>query len=545
MGLARIDTGTGTPRVPSVAPVNVTVAVFFDGTGNNMYNTDARNANKNGKFEADSSYESSYSNVARLFKNYNTKKPYTYSFYIEGIGTLAQNDDDVMDGTGLGRKEHGVPARVADACKKIADVLLKVPQSNGKKVIGTLTVDVFGFSRGAAAARHFIYEITKAGYKSRLKVVPTGEYSPPMTFYTDEYHNETKFKQFPLRGYLGAYCEKYKIQLNILAIRFAGLFDTVASYSEGIIPSAVIKMSPTDTPKAFTDDTKELKLNAVSKARKAVQLSAADEHRANFPLTNINSAAGRGVQLSLPGVHSDIGGSYENESTKNYIDRLMQVDSFNALHPYATIFNTAGNMFHNKLDEQAAWLVSQGWYKKEDLHKHTAYGGGLLALQYCLSGTKPALPNTYSFIPLYIMCRFALEVDVNTNPIPFNLSKLENISYPLKANSASGLALLKRIKGRLMKYAFENGQPVKLNYTKPHFETVQHSQSSHNAVDHTYVKPPVVMTNIVSPEDKDLLDLRYSYLHFSAKYDRRSIARVIANYPRMINGKRQRLVLPG
>jgi hypothetical protein len=404
---------------------------------------------------------------------------------------------------------------------------------------------VFGFSRGAAAARHFIYEITKAGYRATLKIVSTGPDSTSITYYEDEYNNETEFEQFPMRGYLGAYCKKYKIQLNSVSIRFAGLFDTVASYSQSIIPSAVTNTSPTDTPKAFTDDTKQLKLNAVSKARKAVQLSAADEHRANFPLTNINSALGRGVQLSLPGVHSDIGGSYENEATKNYIDKLMQVDSFNALNLSTTIVNKVGSMFRNVLDEQAAWLVSQGWYKKEDLHKHTAYGGGLLATQYCLSGTKPALPNTYSFIPLYIMCRFALEVDVNKNPIPFDLPKLENELYPLKANSASGTALLKRIKERLMKYAFEKGQPVQLHYTKPHFETVQHNQSSHVAVDNTYVKPPVMMTNIVTPEDKDLLDLRYSYLHFSAKYDRRSIARVIANYPRIIDGKRQRLVLPG
>lgn len=544
MGLAKIDTGQGTQRVPYQAPVDVTVAVFFDGTGNNMYNTDARKANKNNNYDADSSYENAYSNVARLFKNYNVKKPLTYSFYIEGIGTLAGHDDDMMDGTGLGRKEHGVPARVADACKQVADAL-KLVRGSTKKAIGTLTVDVFGFSRGAAAARHFIYEITKAGYKAKLHVVPTGEYSPPVTYYTDEYHNETTFKEFPLRGYLGAYCEQYKVDLHNVVVRFAGLFDTVASYSEGIIPSAVIDSSPTDTPKAFRNDTKELKLDAVSRARKVVQLSAADEHRANFPLTNINSAGGKGIQLSLPGVHSDIGGSYENETGKNYIERLMEVDGYNALNAYKNIVNGTKSLFEDKIEEQTAWLVSQGWYKKEDLSKHTLYGGGLLAVQYCLSGTKPALPNTYSFIPLYIMCMFALKVDANTNPIPFNLSLLEQVSYPLKANTPGGAALLNRIKDRLIDYAFHNGAPVQLHYTKPTIEKVQHSQSPYNAVDNTYVKPQVVISTAVSPEDRDLLNLRYSFLHFSAKYDRRSIARVIANYPRMVGGKRERLVLPG
>ena len=34
--------------------------------------------------------------------------------------------------------------------------------------IAVLTFDVFGFSRGAAAARNFVYEIGKAKYKSQF-----------------------------------------------------------------------------------------------------------------------------------------------------------------------------------------------------------------------------------------------------------------------------------------------------------------------------------------------------------------------------------------
>ena len=40
----------------------------------------------------------------------------------------------------------------------------------GKERIGTITIDVFGFSRGAASARHFIHEISKPAYKARTVI---------------------------------------------------------------------------------------------------------------------------------------------------------------------------------------------------------------------------------------------------------------------------------------------------------------------------------------------------------------------------------------
>ena len=74
MGLAKIEGGTGNQKVKVTPLTDVTVTVFFDGTGNNMYNTDTRgNAPKGTKFDEGSSYENAYSNVARLFKNYKSK----------------------------------------------------------------------------------------------------------------------------------------------------------------------------------------------------------------------------------------------------------------------------------------------------------------------------------------------------------------------------------------------------------------------------------------------------------------------------------------
>lgn len=549
MGLAKIEDGKGEKRVKIIPSLNITIAVFFDGTGNNMYNTNTRKATVEAKIEtnyaADSSYLNAYSNVARLFKNY-TQKTFTYSFYIEGIGTIEGDKDDTMDGTGLGRMEHGIPARVAEACKIIVDKLNKVAQTNRTKIIGKLTVDVFGFSRGAAAARHFIYEIKRAAYKAHLKTIGGGgNYAlmQPYTYYTDDYHNTTSFKEFPVGGYLGAYCIEPKLKINNIDVRFVGLFDTVASYSAGIIVSEVVNTSPKDTPKAFRNDTKELNLDAIKLARRVVQLSAADEHRANFPLTNINSAGNKGTTLSLPGVHSDVGGCYENTGKPDHIGRLMQVDGLNS-NLISSVINQANSMVHNKIDEQIQWLSREGWFNKSELTKHTGYGGGMLSTQHYISGTRPRIINSYSYIPLYIMCKFAFDFD-KSNRIPFDLSVLETEDYRLQAYNQAGLDLLKRIKVRLYNYAFSGGEPISLHLKNPQYQIIQQPSPSTIKVDHTYVEKPMLIPILnITPEDKDLLELRHSFLHFSAKYDR-SAGIIIPNYPRLIKGKRERLILPG
>ncbi|MET4083052.1 hypothetical protein ABIB40_003021 [Pedobacter sp. UYP30] len=550
MGLAKIENGKGELRVNSHLPPNVTIAVFFDGTGNNMYNTDAREAAEKAKiktnYAADSSYLNAYSNVTRLFKNY-SQNDFTYSFYIEGIGTIAGGKDDKMDGTGLGRKEHGIPKRVADACKMIIGQIKNIRRTDGERIIGKLTVDVFGFSRGAAAARHFIYEITRPAHSARRNEVSGGGTyvgTQAYTYYTDDYHNPTSFAEFPIRGYLGAYCIEPKLKINHLDVRFVGLFDTVASYSENILLSEVLGTKPRDTPRPFKHDTFELKLDAIRLARRVVQLSASDEHRANFPLTDINSAGNKGTSLSLPGVHSDVGGCYENTGQPDHIGRLMQVDGVSTDLIGSTI-NKVKSMMHDKIDEQINWLSQQGWFHKTELSKHTGYGGGPLSTQHYLSGNRPHIIKSYSFIPLYIMCRFAMEVD-STNKIPFDLKKLSSNSYPLQAYSQGGLDLLKRMEVRLFNYAFNGGEPVKLHLKTPKFEAPQQQHSSSAVkVDNTYVKKAMVVPILnITPEDLDLLELRHSFLHFSAKYDR-SAGIIIPNYPRLIDGKRKRLVLNG
>ncbi|MCC5811712.1 MAG: DUF2235 domain-containing protein, partial [Ectothiorhodospiraceae bacterium] len=83
-------------------------------------------------------------------------------------------------------------------------------------------------------------------------------------------------------------------------VRFVGLFDTVASL---YIPR--------------NNHTFDFNINlGAGSAQRVVHLTAAREVRANFPLSSLADAGGRlpgnFTELSLPGVHADLGGGYEN-----------------------------------------------------------------------------------------------------------------------------------------------------------------------------------------------------------------------------------------
>ncbi|RZK28282.1 MAG: hypothetical protein EOO63_11605, partial [Hymenobacter sp.] len=169
-----------------------------------------------------------------------------------------------------------------------------------------------------------------------------------------------------------------------------------------------------ETDKLFCDDVQELGLNLGGVPKKVVHLTAGDEHRKNFSLTNINSslAAGVGLELTLPGVHSDIGGSYAEagQGASNLEKRLIP----------------------NEVERRR--LVAAGWYTdgspgpdgkptpnqfvpvKPDhyvnKHEFSVFGH---TVHTPASGSDPAptwygvrrLPADYQFVTLQIMHEFA------------------------------------------------------------------------------------------------------------------------------------------
>ena len=234
-------------------PVTLRFGVFFDGTGNNQNNV----MSVDGQGGKGASYANALSNVALLHALYPAEGGNvdgTLAFlkrYVEGVGTLAGEADHVY-ASATGRGCTGAEARVAEALAGITGQLQGWRQAHPQAVVERVEFDLFGFSRGAAAARHLANLLHDGG--GRLLAVPCG-----------------------------------------IAINFIGLFDTVAA----IIAPLQGDFDPADERHGGL----RLGLGA-GIARQVVQLVAGDEQRHNFPLVC------SGHDIVLPGVHSNIGGGY-------------------------------------------------------------------------------------------------------------------------------------------------------------------------------------------------------------------------------------------
>lgn len=208
--------------------------------------------------------------------------------------------------------------------------------------IEKLHVDVFGFSRGAATARYAIHKIL-----------------------FDE--GSTMQEQFEALGF----------EVHEVKVCFAGLFDTVSAHG--------LK---------FSDDVEPLYLTAVRHADAVVQLVAADEYRKNFSLTDISSAKENGLELYLPGAHSDVGGSYHESSDENF--------QLAAGHP-------------SFVKRDARQLIEEGWYVMTDSHRELIYrefydpSGNVRATA---RANRSGITNAYCQIPLKLMAKYAREHQV-------------------------------------------------------------------------------------------------------------------------------------
>jgi len=240
-----------------------------------------------------SAQQTDQSNIALLEPFYLRQKElvctdkYLGCLYIEGIGT---NEDGSLQALGLmaGSGETGIKTKVKNTINN------KVPAR-----IGTLGVplksnielyfELFGFSRGAAAARHCVWSVLE-----------------------DQ------------KAFLKDALLKRSFNVVLIKVDYVGLFDTVSSYSEEIIKwESGIPQRALD----FNNDVTELNLNAISQAKYVLQICAADEFRKNFALTNIESASG--LEIYMPGDHCDIGGGHPAgayEVTLKTLDTTVYAD---------------------------------------------------------------------------------------------------------------------------------------------------------------------------------------------------------------------------
>lgn len=442
--MSNVVFGDYSPPPPPDNIINVTLGIFFDGTLNNKTNTDARKnktssyKENGGKPSDNNSYNNDWSNVARLWDNYDKKN----AIYIEGIGTI-NNEKDEMDGYAYGSEETGIKAKVKIGCEKIAEKINILKKANPSTKLGTIVLDVFGFSRGAAAARYFVHQVSQKKVKTNPKSI--------------------KF------GNLGTELKNIGVNIDEITIniRFLGIFDTVSSYSED---------TWTTSPN-FDNDIEELQLDDIVKAKKIVHFTAENEHRINFDLTDIvvfNNAKQKkvylGIEKSFPGVHSDIGGGYDNgpESKDEIINGSESVQK--------------------KRKEQ---LINEGWFKDNELIIHE--------YRRKLSSHREMVKKTYSYIPLQFMAQYG-----KNDGLKIDIDQI-NTKYII-----SNDPLLVRVKNKLSPYIMGNGK----SYTFRWYNDIHNQYKGAKVPEQRYVDYQKELA-----EQKDLRKLRNEYLHWSADYD--------------------------
>jgi len=423
------------------------ISLFFDGTLNNRENiaerekaemnveTDnekeqAKSYTNNGKGDANS-YDNGRTNIAIMEpcvrKKQNGYKEFI-KVYVEGQGSTKFKSDDLQGYAG-GSGDSGVVNRAAigvqEALQKLEKILDKKYPPEENKIV-KIDIDVFGFSRGAATARHAISLIME------WFGVDNGEDI-----------NTPVYKKVRYMGYR-------EMEAKTVEVKFAGVYDTVVSVNGSQI-------------NYWSDKIRNQR--AVALATKSLHLAAAEEHRLDFPLHTIKSALnkGKGEQYYLPGVHSDVGGSYNQANDLANVGDTVRIVLASGSHddmlaeqikrspdypPGALVIDViekgrrrvAGSLasaevalksklvelrkinddqdknmrsssekksinvdFVNILELDKKRLIDQGWYKPHEIKIESFAGVGRLVVN------RKNIKSAYSNIPLKIMADYAVK----------------------------------------------------------------------------------------------------------------------------------------
>lgn len=324
--------------------------------------------------EKETSYNNDFTNVALL--EMVAKKTPVPPIYIEGAGTTKYEKDDSA-GLGMAKGSSGVVKRVEEAFIK----LNKLVETNGIKL---LKLNVFGFSRGAFYARVFcawakqkLSEDVKRRYEKR--------HIGPMTPL-----DECKIIA---RMHLGLASED--ININLL-----GIYDTVSSY----------QLNHVDDPEEI-----DLKVGDEQEIASVVHLTAQNEYRYHFPLTPIHQALsdGCGLEISFPGAHSNLGGSYTDhfDEKYHYLSLKTQESIHTDLKTGQSYYRAPG--LRRKGEVPWTWWEEMGYYTKDQLR--LLYGksyGDLMASNHGEVYGHRVVRHHYQYIYLNAMQYFAEQLAV-------------------------------------------------------------------------------------------------------------------------------------
>ena len=365
--------------------LNIRFALFFDGTLNNRTNVSERKAGSEvyekvkkswfQKFRGYGSYENEISNVAKMepyIESTAMDYDHSYSSYIEGQGTINKSTDDFL-GKAVGEGESGIISRAKKGILEIQWKLLEEIDS-GKYTIEKITIDVFGFSRGAATARHFINWALDESSQVGLKL-------------------PTRLKN--------AGFDVLETEVN-----FVGLYDTVASFGP---------------PFAHKHNAKALKLDAIKNAKSVVQLAASEEHRVNFSLSNIDSALSNKKEVFLPGVHSDIGGGYVDGALES---QIVSIQKKSHLEKEMESLELCGWYTNSQMEINCP--------------RPSPRSGVSINSVKCKLEVTRMVKAEYDRIPLQIMAVFARDQGINLKPtLEFENDVIDSSLHPIKAKLKS------------------------------------------------------------------------------------------------------------
>lgn len=258
----------------------------------------------------DSSAANEPTNIQKLYDLYlrdaylEKERVFVHPEYITGIGTGNETDntkpadESVLVGQAMGLGKYGVEAKVVTGIEQLCKSLESISDLDNFNLtdgLRNICFDVFGFSRGAAAARHFVNLVV-----DRKRGV-----------FAEKMAQACKANGVELKvGF------SWNSDLSI-SVNFVGLFDTVAAmvdFTEGDI-----------SPHNDNNGGVRLWLDP-DRVKRVVHLTAhkKTEYRRNFSLNRINTAD-HFHEYVVPGAHSDIGGGYHSHNSYTTLSRQRRL----------------------------------------------------------------------------------------------------------------------------------------------------------------------------------------------------------------------------
>ena len=306
-------------------------------------------------------------NVQKMFDLYKNNQfsedgeTYYHAEYVTGIGTdnnkSGKSKESVLVGQGFGIGDWGVASKTQTGIEQICDdlptLLVRIAndKSNPKVVdaINKVEFDVYGFSRGAAAARDFINHVFD------------GEQGAFVQAFTNTIDGKVKL------------CDGFDWSQNeYCEVMFAGLFDTVPSVVQPLSLDMTTHNDINPDIRQWLDP---------DRVKRAVHLVANSrtEYRFNFSLLKLNDADKPHFdEITVAGAHSDIGGGYyssvafgEHENIKYWLPMYEKkyIDSVSYPTGFFTNYDAVRKKASQTLSEERNRQLHQGWLEDNVLIK--------------------------------------------------------------------------------------------------------------------------------------------------------------------------------